>query len=257
MRFPVAAVLAGVFALAPARTPAAPIVVAVVDTGANVAVPVIAASRPATYDVHTHTRGVYDENGHGTRVASIVAATSGNARLLLVKAGSASGAFSDANEAAAIHYAVARGAWIVNLSLGGPRTSLVERRAIQYATDRGVLVVAAAGDDFAERPEYPAALLEGTGLAVAATLRDGAHAAFSNTGSWVSVAAPAEDGTSFAAALVSGAAARVWAANPALSAKQIVRVIEETASGHGLRTDVVGYGLIDVTAAIARARALR
>ena len=100
-----------------------------------------------------------DLNGHGTKVASLIARSSGPARLLIIRAGSSSGAFSDADEAAAIRYAVDHGARIVNLSLGGPRTSSVERAAVRYAIAHGVLVVAAAGDDYASRPEYPAALL--------------------------------------------------------------------------------------------------
>jgi subtilisin family serine protease len=76
---------------------------------------------------------VRDLNGHGTVVASLAARASGDARLLIIRAGSSSGAFSDANEAAAIRYAVDHGARFVNLSLGGPRTSAVERSAAARA----------------------------------------------------------------------------------------------------------------------------
>src|SRR5260221_584883 len=227
-----------------ALVPAQPVTIAVVDTGANVRAPEIAARHPVTYDVRTRGRNVSDLNGHGTKVASLIARASGRARLLIIRAGSSSGAFSDADEAIAIRYAVDHGARIVNLSLGGPRTSSVERAAIRYAIARGVLVVAAAGDDYAARPEYPAALLGADGLAVAAVTRSGEHELFSNTGPWVSIAAPGEQGTSFAAPLVSAAAARVWAANPALTARQVVRLLEGTASGHGLRTDALGYALL-------------
>jgi serine protease len=120
-----------------------------------------------------------------------------------------------------------------------------------------VLIVAAAGDDYANRPEYPAALLGGDGLAVAAVTRDGTRAPFSNTGPWVSVAALGEKGTSFAAPLVSGAVALVWAANPHLSARQVVGLLQETASGRGVRTQELGFGVIDAAAAVERARALR
>jgi subtilisin family serine protease len=237
--------------------PAQPLTIAVIDTGANVRVPEIAAKRPATYDIRTRGRDVRDLNGHGTVVASIVARSSGNARLLIIRAGSTSGAFSDANEAAAIRYAVDHGARIVNLSIGGPRTSAVERSAVRYAISRGALIVAAAGDDYASRPEYPAALLGADGLAVAAVTHGGTRALFSNTGPWVSVAAVGEAGTSFAAPLVSSAAALVWTANPGLSAQQVVGLLQETASGLGRRDDGLGYGVIDVAAAVARARITR
>lgn len=233
---------------------AQPVTVAVVDTGANVRSPVLAASRPLTYDVWTHGHDVADANGHGTRVASIVARESGGARLLVIRAGSSSGAFTDANEAAAIRYAVDHGARIVNLSLGGPRTSPVERAAIRYAAARDVLVIAAAGDDFASRPEYPAALLGGSGLAVASVGDDGSPAVFSNRGPWVSIAALGVDGTSFAAPRVSAAAARVWRVNPGLTARQVVHILELTASGHGRRNDELGFGVVDVSRALAVAR---
>jgi subtilisin family serine protease len=232
---------------------AQPVTVAVVDTGANVNVPVLAAKHPQTYDVRTHGRDVSDTNGHGTRVASIIARDGGAARLLIIRAGSSSGAFTDANEAAAIRYAVDHGARIVNLSLGGSRTSPVERSAIRYAVASGVLVIAAAGDNYANRPEYPAALLGGRGLAVAAVAADGSRALFSNTGPWVSIAALGADGTSFAAPRVAAAAARVWQENPRLTARDVVRILEETASGDGTRNDEVGYGVIDVARALAAA----
>jgi thermitase len=247
----------GALVAAAALTAAHPLTIAVVDTGANVREPSIAAKRPLTYDVRSRGKDVRDLNGHGTQVASIVARSSGNARLMIIRAGSSSGAFSEANVAGAIRYAVDHGARIVNLSLGGPTTSTLERSAIRYAVSRGVLLVAAAGDDYAARPEYPAALLGGSGLAVAAVMRDGTRALFSNTGSWVSVAALGEQGTSFAAPLVAAAAARVWAANPRLSARQVVAVLQETASGRGAHTPELGFGVIDPDAAVARARMLR
>jgi thermitase len=233
---------------------AQPITVAVVDTGANVRAPVLAAKHPSTYDVRTRGRGVADLNGHGTQVASIIARDSGAARLLVIRAGSSSGAFTDVNEAAGIRYAVDHGARIVNLSLGGPRTSAVERAAIRYAVAHGVLVVAAAGDDYANRPEYPAALLGTGGLAVAAIAGNGSRALFSNTGPWVSIAAPGSEGTSFAAPRVAAAAARVWLMNPRLTARQVVRILELTASGNGTRNDELGFGVVDVGRALHAAR---
>jgi subtilisin family serine protease len=243
-------------ALFVALAPAPPVTVAVVDTGANLHAPELAGRRVQTYDVRSRGHDVRDLAHHGTVVASLIARANGSARLMVIRAGSSSGAFSDANEAAAIRYAVDHGARIVNLSLGGPRTSAVERAAVRYAVSRNVLLVAAAGDDYASRPEYPAALLGADGLAVASVGADGAHAYFSNTGPWVSIAALGEQGTSFAAPLVSAAAARVWAANPRLTARQVVGALQQTASGGGVRNDDVGYGVLDVAAAVALARSV-
>lgn len=258
---------------------AAGVEIAVIDTGADVSVPEIAAKKAGAYDVRTGTSNVHDANGHGTFVTSIAAAYGGQARLLVIKAGSSSGAFTDDAESAAITYAVAHGARILNLSIGGPSTSKTERAAIAYAVAHGVLVVAASGNDhgMGNPVEYPAALLQpvgskgsgGTGLVVAASQR-GARAGFSGSGSWISLAAPGVDiygalghgrygygsGTSFAAAEVSGAAALVWAANPSLTARRVARILEETASGHGTWTPELGYGIVDTAAAVARARTL-
>jgi subtilisin family serine protease len=251
--------------------------IAVIDTGADVSVPEIAAKTAGAYDVRTGTSDVRDANGHGTFVASIAAAYGGAARLLVIKAGSSSGAFTDDTESAAIRYAVAHGARIINLSIGGPSTSKTERAAIRYAVVHGVLVVTAAGNDhgMGNPVEYPAALLQpvgsngagGSGLVVAAS-EQGARAGFSGSGSWISLAAPGVDvygafgggrygrgsGTSFAAAEVSGAAALVWAANPLLTARRVARILEQTASGHGAWTPDLGYGVVDAAAAVARAQ---
>lgn len=285
---------------------AAALTIAVVDTGADVSAPDLAAKAPTTWNVRTNSGDVADGNGHGTFVASLaagsptngegMAGTGGDARLLVVQAGAADGSFTDVQEAAAIVWAVDKGAKIVNLSLGGRDTSVAERRAIDYAVGKGVLLVAAVGNDGgAGNPvEYPAALLQppgsngvgGRGLAVAASTLTGRHASFSNSGSHVSLAAPGENvfgavsaaspadryprvalpgsaaglygfasGTSFAAPQVAGAAALVWAANPSLSADQVASILEQTASGRGAWTPELGFGVLDVAAAVTRAQA--
>ena len=285
---------------------ASAISLAVIDTGADLTAPDIAAKSPLTYNTRTGTADVRDTNGHGTFVASLaagsvtnddgIAGAGGDVRLMVVKSGSASGAFTDMDEAAAIMYAVDHGAKILNLSVGGPSTSSTERRAIAYAVRRGALIVAAVGNEH-ERGnpvEYPAALLQpvgtngagGTGLTVTASTSAGGRASFANTGSWVSLAAPGENvfgavsplsspslyprtaltgaksglygygsGTSFAAPQVAGAAALVWAANPALTAQQVALILKETASGAGRWTPELGFGIVDAAAAVARAQA--
>ena len=272
---------------------AAAVTIAVIDTGADLSAPELAARSPATWNAHTQTSDVRDVNGHGTFVASIAAAASGDAKLLVIKAGSDGGSFTDIDEAAAITYAVDHGARIINLSVGGGSTSKTERRAIRYAVEHGALVVTAVGNEgqSGNPVEYPAALVQpvgsdgagGAGLAVTASTADGRRAAFANSGSWVSLAAPGEhvlgalssasspllfprtrlagvdglhgygSGTSFAAPLVSGAAALVWAADPALTAQQVAQTLKSTASGRGSWTAELGYGVVDVEAAVASA----
>jgi subtilisin family serine protease len=283
---------------------ASQVTIAVIDTGADLTAPDLAAKGATGYRVDTGSPEVEDTNGHGTFVAALAAGSTGNAegiagfggdaRLLVVQAGDPSGDFTDVEEAAAIVYAVDHGARIINLSLGGPQTSATERRAIEYAVAHGVLLVAAAGNDAqnGNPVEYPAGLLQpvgsrgegGYGLSIAASDQSGARAPFSSTGSWISLAAPGvnvfsdlsasfEDslftrvtlpgsragvygiasGTSFAAPEVAGAAALVWAANPLLTAQQVAGILKQTASGRGAWAEELGYGVLDVAAAVARA----
>jgi subtilisin family serine protease len=278
--------------------------IAIVDSGVDVSAPDIGAKQPLTYNAIDNSRDVTDTVGHGTFVASLaagsasngegVAGIAGEARLIAIKA-SAAGMFTDFELAAAIAYAVDNGAKVINLSLGGTRSSQTEVRALQYAAAKDVLVVAAAGNE-AQRGnpvEYPAALLQpvgsngvgGYGLAVGASTIGGARAAFSNYGSYISLAAPGErvfgaiskdsspkqwprvalpgsskglygysSGTSFAAPQVAGAAALVWAANAALSARQVAEILKHTASGAGQWNPELGFGVMNVAAAVELAR---
>ena len=277
--------------------------IAVVDTGVDLRQPDIAAKNPQVYSViHPKHRGdVRDYYGHGTFVASLTAGSvtngegiagfGGDAQLLCIQVAHPDGSISDVDEAAGIVYAVKHGAKIINLSLGGFDPSALETRAVRYAQRHGVLIVAAAGNEFQQgNPiEYPAALLQpkgsdgrgGSGLSVGASTLKGERAYFSNAGSYVSLAAPGDtvfaalsgysdwsraplpgssegiygfsSGTSFSTPEVSGAAALVWAANPALTARQVATILKRTASGHGTWTPSLGFGVLDAAAAVALA----
>lgn len=269
------------------RAAAADVTIAVVDTGADVTSPALAGKVQGTYDVRTGRRQVADRAGHGTLVASLaggvdspaggVAGFGGAARLLIVKV-SDSATFNDVDVAAGIVYAVRHGARVINLSVAGREPSLVEKAALQFAARRGVLVVAAAGNDGlkGDPPEYPAALLQpigsngvgGLGLSVGASDASGIRAGFSEYGSFVSLLAPGQDvvgavrsadeyasGTSFAAPEVAGAAALVWAANPGLSAGRVAAILKATASGNGTWSPELAFGVIDAAKAVRHALA--
>jgi subtilisin family serine protease len=172
------------------RHAAKSVTIAVVDTGADLTAPDIAAKSPQTWDVVSSTSDVTDYFGHGTFVASLaagawdnnegVAGFGGDAKLLVVKAtDTLDGTLLDIDIANAIVYAVDHGANIVNLSLGGAFQAPVTDQALKYAFDHNVLVVAAAGNSYAggNPIEFPAGVLQpvttngagGAGLAVAAT----------------------------------------------------------------------------------------
>ena len=276
---------------------ASSVTVAVIDSGADLNAPDLAHKAPRTWSVLNRSHNVRDRLGHGTFVASLatgsvangtgISGFGGDAKLLAIQAIDAEGYITDVDEAAAIVYAVKHGAKIINLSIGGSATSAIEQRAIRWAFGHGVLVVAAAGNEHAEgNPvEYPAALLQpvgsrgrgGIGLAVGATTMDGTRASFSNTGSYVSLAAPGHNvfaaesadsdwpraqlpwasagyygwasGTSFAAPEVAGVAALVWGVNPRLTVRQVANVLKQSASGNAWNHEL-GWGRLDAAAAV-------
>jgi subtilisin family serine protease len=274
---------------------ASSITIAVVDTGADLGAPDLAAKAPLTHNAATGRAAVDDADGHGTFVASIAAGSStngdgiagfgGEARLMVVQANRGGTTFTDVDEAAAIVWAVDHGARIINLSIGGPQTSDVERQAVSYAISNGVLLVAAAGNygETGNRVSYPAALLGDSGLVVGASTAAGTRAAFSTAARYVSIAAPGVrvlgavsptspvsifpratvsgatgvygygTGTSYAAPQVAGAAALVWGVDPSRSPAEVIRILERTAAGDGGRSPQLGYGVLDVAAAVARA----
>lgn len=146
-----------------------------------------------------------DANGHGTHVAGIVGATANNrlgiaglapkTKILPVRVLDASGSGSTDVVARGLVWAVDKGADVVNLSLSSGFQDAALRRAVAYAQQRGVVVVAAAGNDggslaclFGCPAQYPAAYPGVIGVgSVDANL---SRSSFSSTGSWVDVAAP-------------------------------------------------------------------
>ena len=240
----------------------------------------------------------WDDCGHGTHVAGIIAAATDDpngvvgiaptAVIMPLKVASFAGhARSDAI-AAAIRYAVGHRAQIVNLSLGGDEITQAERDALDEAAKSGVLVVAAAGNS-ARADAYGYAAVPSV-LVVGASARDEARASFSNGGARLDLVAPGEDivslrargtdfiltsraegysaggafagdglyyrasGTSFAAAVVSGVAARVLTERPALAPSDVKRVLMQSAKDLGVPgvDAVTGYGRVDYRAALAQ-----
>jgi subtilisin family serine protease len=265
------------------RDSAAAVTIAVVDTGADLSSPALASRHPLTYNVTNGSVAVDDTIGHGTFVASLAGGFGGQAHLMVVQANRGA-TFSDVDEAAGIVWAVDHGARIINLSLSGSQTSPTERAAVKYATKKGVLLVAAAGNggQSGSRASYPAALLGKDGLVVGASTPTGTRASFSTTGRYVDLLAPGVEvlgalagsapntlfapapgtagyglgsGTSYSAPEVAGAAALVWAANPLLSAASVAAILTSTASGHGVWSTELGFGTLDAGAAVTKALA--
>ena len=153
-------------------------VIAVVDTGADLSHPDLQPNLVAGADVTPPDAqgcpGPQDENGHGTHVSGIAAAATDNgigvagtapdAKIMPVRVLDASGSADDATVIAGIKYAADHGAKVINMSLGGmqvvgelPQLNEELAAAVQYAYDRGVVVVAAAGNETIPLCSYPAA----------------------------------------------------------------------------------------------------
>ena len=196
------------------RETAAQVTIAVVDSGADLSVPDLSAKQPiVTHNSWKERLPAEDYIGHGTFVAALAAGSTSNgegiagfggeAKLMVVRAANQWASFNEADVARGIVWAVDHGANVINLSLGGPKPSKVEKAAVAYAAAHGVLLVAATGNarEHGNPVNYPAAYLQpvgsngagGAGLAVGASNATGAPAFFSNNGSWLSLLAPGEN----------------------------------------------------------------
>lgn len=222
--------------------------------------------------VYVRAFGQADPVGHGTAVAGLIAARADSARpgvapdaqILPVRVLDDENRYHDsAMVGAAVEWAVDNGADIINLSLGGHHDSAAFAEAIAYAERHDVLVVACTGNQRPEGPDeevwFPARVPDV--LAVTGTDADGARWRTAVTGEATDLAAPGTDlwapepggghkavtGTSFASALVSGAAALVRSAHPEWSAEEVRRALLTTARAGG---DGLGAGVVDAAAAI-------
>jgi serine protease len=142
-----------------------------------------------------------DDHGHGTHVAGTIAETTNNregvaglafdAAIMPLKVLDSFGSGRSSDIADAIRFAADHGARVINLSLGGPFPDRVTRLACQYAAQKGVLIVCAAGNSSGGPVGYPAAYPEC--LAVSAVGPSGLLAPYSSVGPQVALAAPGGD----------------------------------------------------------------
>ena len=124
-------------------------------------------------DLETGRDSGMDDNGHGTHVAGIIAASNNhigvvglayNVKIMPIKAGMASGFFNQSQIAKGILYAYNNGADVINMSFGGSASTIAVQDALETAYTRCVLVAAAGNDAMPNEgrpitaPTYPAAL---------------------------------------------------------------------------------------------------
>jgi subtilisin family serine protease len=240
----------------------------------------------------------WDHDGHGTHVTGVIAADRNNGigmaginphvRVMVLKAVNNFGHTRASYLAKAIVYAVDNGAQVINMSVGGKNLSTMEHEAVKYATSKGVLIVAAAGNEGINVGEFGPAGVEGV-LTVASTDLQDKRAGFSNWGPQIDLAAPGIDvlglrarrtdtmrdipgveyvsganfvgddnryyrasGTSFSAPIVTGVASLILSRRPDLSGQQVARMLKQSATD----TDVPGvdqysgYGIVNAVGAM-------
>nr|WP_266077210.1 S8 family peptidase [Haladaptatus caseinilyticus] len=246
--------------------------IAIIDTGIDDGHPDLEANLGSgrAFTGGTSSNLWNDDNGHGTHCAGIanavnnsqgVVGVSTEATLHAVKVLTASGSGSTSDVAKGIEYTADQGWDVGSLSLGGGESSTL-KDACEYAASKGVLLVAAAGNDgpCTDCVGYPAAYDEC--IAVSSTNQSDGLSSFSSQGPEVEIAAPGSDiystylegtyntlsGTSMACPHVSGAAAQLIANGQ--SASQARSQLKSTAEDIGLSSNESGSGLLDVAAAL-------
>ncbi|TCS83346.1 S8 family serine peptidase [Tepidibacillus fermentans] len=259
---------------------AADVVVAVVDNGVDVNHPDLKnnillnnyynAVNPSVSIDATKT------NGHGTEVAGIIGATINNnigiagvspkVKIMPINVFNGEEA-SETDLVEGISYAVDHGAKVINLSLGTYGYGYSLKEAIDYAYQKNVVVVAAAGNDNIDLPTYPASYANV--ISVGATDNFDKKADFSNYGSTVDIVAPGvniystapnnqykfDNGTSMASPIVAGAAALLLAKNPNLTVDEVTNILLKSSLDIGPKgvDDTFGYGRLDIANAMVTA----
>ncbi len=250
------------------------VIIAIVDSGVDYNHPDIAPNYcVGGYDFINNDADPVDDNGHGTHVAGIAAGVTNNGLgiagisqscIMAEKVLGSTGSGSYSAVANGITHAANNGARVISMSLGGRSSSDTLKAAVNYAWNKGVLIVAAAGNDNSGKISYPAAY--SNVIAVSALDNGDRFAYYSNHGSKIELAAPGTniystlkdggygymDGTSMATPFVSGTAALVLSKNNSLTNQQVKNILDTTAvdlGRHG-KDPYYGYGKVNAYGAL-------
>jgi serine protease len=176
----------------------APVVISSIDTGVDMDHPQFTGRLIAGRDWFNNDANPEDDNGHGTHTSGTMAGTtmgvagvtgaSSNVRILVQKVCGPPGCYTSAIVNAIRAAADYPGMVAMNLSLGGTTISRSEKDAIAYATSKGVLVIAAAGNSGSSKVGCPAC--DANAISVSATSWRDALAYYSQFGSGLDMSAP-------------------------------------------------------------------
>ncbi|WP_274654264.1 S8 family serine peptidase [Paenibacillus humicola] len=255
--------------------------IALVDTGVDLDHPDLKDNLVAGTNLVEPGTPPNDDNGHGTEVAGVLAAAGNNkagvagilwrAKIMPVKALDAEGFGDEERLGEAILYAVKNGAKIVVLSVGLYRYSAYLADIADYAESKGVLLVAACGNDGESLGakadvKYPAAYP--TVLAVGGATPGDKPEPRSNKGPELDLVAPwtvyttavgggykTDEGTSMSAPQAAAAAALVWAVHPGYKPYQVRALLRQSAQDIGSPgfDEASGYGLLRIDRAVKQA----
>lgn len=227
------------------------VITAVIDTGVDYTLADLKNQMVSTgYDFINDDNKAFDDQGHGTHVSGIIAAEADNdysmtginqsTKILPVKVLDASGYGDTEQIAYGILYATDQGADVINMSLGGGYSRVLEY-AMRYANERGVTIVAASGNDGWEEVSYPAS--SKYAIAVGATNKLDLVSDYSSYGKDLDLVAPGTDipsllpdgnvtlmsGTSMAAPHVAAVAGVLKSINPDLTPGQLENLLTASA----------------------------
>lgn len=217
----------------------------------------------------------FDEQGHGTLVGGVVAATPNNrkgiaglaydARLRIVRAFDATGNAEEDDIATAIVYLAQQGVDVINMSFGDGADSPLMRDAVRYAASRGCVLVASAGNTGTVSRQFPAGYDEV--IAVASTNDEDRRSPFSSTGPLVALCAPGQaiittsvgsryrsvNGTSFSAPYVAATVAMMRERFPTMPISDIRATLQQRTMDLGQPgwDDLYGAGLLQADAVLA------
>ena len=246
--------------------------VAVLDTGIDATHPDLLGRVVAGTSILDGSNGMTDPHGHGTQVAGIVAANTDNAagaagvafagvQVMPVTVLDANGEGLDSDVIAGVLWAADNGADVILMAFSDPGFSPNLQDALDYAWSKGVVLVAAVGNDGAGTATFPAG--DRGVIGVSGTDTADALLGYSNYGQAAFMAAPGENitttdlgggyvavsGTSSSAAIIAGVAAFLKAVDPTLTNGMIVGRMARTADPAGTQ-EQTGNGRVNMARAL-------